>query len=117
MLQTIHLFSYGTLQLEQVQKQIFGQILPNEPDILVGFKMVFIEIVDKNVLQTSGQKQHPKLIYTSNKSDYIKGKVFKINKKQLKATDQYEVSDYKRIEVILESRTKAWVYVDKDMTL
>jgi gamma-glutamylcyclotransferase (GGCT)/AIG2-like uncharacterized protein YtfP len=41
----------------------------------------------------------------------INGKVFRITEAELKAADEYEVSDYKRIHVQLRSGNAAWVYV------
>jgi hypothetical protein len=41
----------------------------------------------------------------------VSGTVFKITAEELAAADAYEVSDYKRIETILASGTRAWVYI------
>jgi hypothetical protein len=37
--------------------------------------------------------------------------VFEITAAELAAADRYEVADYKRVEVVLCSGLKAWVYV------
>jgi hypothetical protein len=37
--------------------------------------------------------------------------VFRITPEELAAADSYEVSDYKRVSVVLTSGIEAWVYV------
>ncbi|MDE3145475.1 MAG: gamma-glutamylcyclotransferase, partial [Bacteroidota bacterium] len=46
--------------------------------------------------------------------DKIKGSVFAITGEELMQADKYEVDDYKRIAVTLESGKVAWVYVSRD---
>jgi gamma-glutamylcyclotransferase (GGCT)/AIG2-like uncharacterized protein YtfP len=41
----------------------------------------------------------------------VRGRVFRITDTELKAADEYEVADYKRVQVTLRSGNKAWVYV------
>lgn len=45
------LFSYGTLQLEQVQLETFGRLLKGEKDVLSGYKITMLEITDPEVLE------------------------------------------------------------------
>lgn len=104
------IFSYGTLQLEKVQIASFGRILNGTKDKLYGFQLVSIEITDENVLQQSEQKFHPMAIPGSS-SDYIDGVVFEITGAELIQADQYEVADYKRISVQLNSGIQAWIYI------
>lgn len=61
------LFSYGTLQLEQVQLETFGRLLKGEKDILEGYKLTMIEIMDAEVLRKSNQKFHPIISYSGDK--------------------------------------------------
>ncbi len=105
-----YLFSYGTLQLEKVQIASFGRILKGTNDKLNGYKLVSIEITDENVLQQSEQKFHPMAI-PGIRSDYIDGVVFEITSAELIQADQYEVADYKRIAVQLNSGIQAWIYI------
>jgi len=107
----IHLFSYGTLQLESVQMSSFGRHLVGRPDLMPGFKKEVVEITDPDVLAKSGEKFHPIVLLSSDPSDWVPGTVFLITEQELAAADAYEVSDYKRIEVVLASGIKAWVYV------
>ncbi|HMU44886.1 MAG TPA: gamma-glutamylcyclotransferase [Chitinophagaceae bacterium] len=108
------LFSYGTLQLEKVQLESFGRILKGEKDSFSSYKLISLEIKDPKVLEQSQQKFHPIAVYTGNRQDTIEGVVFEISKEELAKADAYEVDDYKRIEVKLDSGKKAWVYVSKD---
>jgi hypothetical protein len=59
-----NLFSYGTLQKEQVQLETFGRLLQGEKDILSGYKLNMLEITDPEVLRKSGQKYHPILEFS-----------------------------------------------------
>lgn len=109
-----NLFSYGTLQLERVQLDTFGRELEGSTDILIGFQLSILKIEDKAVIAASGLTEHPVLIYTNCILDRVEGTVFYITKDELLQADDYEVDDYKRIEVILNSGKKAWVYVSVD---
>ncbi|AFW00008.1 UDP-N-acetylmuramate--alanine ligase [Gluconobacter oxydans] len=108
---TILLFSYGTLQQDEVQLSSFGRLLHGEDDAMTGYTTSMVEITDPEVLRASGKRFHPVVIPSNNPSDEVPGKVFHITEKELKAADAYEVSDYKRIEVTLRSGRSAWVYV------
>jgi gamma-glutamylcyclotransferase (GGCT)/AIG2-like uncharacterized protein YtfP len=106
-----HLFSYGTLQLEQVQLETFGRLLKGTADALVGYRMEKVKIKDPDVLAVSKEPYHPIAIHTGHTQDFIEGSCFTITKKELEHADTYEVSDYKRVKTILRSGKEAWVYV------
>ena len=110
-LYAVALFSYGTLQLEAVQKKSFGRLLVGRTDAMPGFKKEMIEITDPDVIKLSGERFHPVVSASTNPNDEVVGKAFFISAEELEAADRYEVSDYKRIEVTLKSGIKAWVYV------
>ena len=103
------LFSYGTLQLPRVQLETFGRELMGEPDSLSGWVKTQIEITDLDVLRASGERFHPGLV--PGDGPRITGTVFELTDAELAAADAYEVSDYERIEVMLDSGTRAFVYV------
>ena len=107
----ILLFSYGTLQLESVQRASFGRVLAGSRDAMPGFKKSFVEITDPDVLAKSGERFHPIVVPTDDIGKKVDGTVFEITAAELAAADQYEVSDYKRVEVVLCSGLKAWVYI------
>jgi gamma-glutamylcyclotransferase (GGCT)/AIG2-like uncharacterized protein YtfP len=108
---TILLFSYGTLQQEEVQLSSFGRLLEGRADAMPGYRQSLIEITDPDVIRTSGKRFHPIVEVSGNSGDEVEGKVFWITEAELKAADDYEVADYKRIEVRLRSGNTAWVYV------
>ncbi|MCG8331566.1 MAG: AAA family ATPase [Chitinophagales bacterium] len=108
------LFSYGTLQSEQVQAATYGRRLKGKKDFLQGYKLEELEITDKTVLATSGKKMHPIAIKTENPEDQIEGTIFEITQQELLETDKYEVVDYKRVLGVSASGKEAWVYVSKN---
>jgi len=108
-----HLFSYGTLKQENVQLETFGRILEGSNDVLQRYCLEEIEITDEFVLKTSEKSFHPILFFTDHEEDEVKGAVFKITSTELLKADSYEVDDYERVEVILKSGIKSWVYVGK----
>ena len=107
------LFSYGTLQQKNVQLKSFGRILDGSKDILQKYVLNEIEITDESVLKISNKKFHPILFFTNNEKDEVCGTVFKITSSELLKADDYEVDDYERIEAILKSGVKSWVYIGK----
>lgn len=108
-----NLFSYGTLQKEQVQIETFGRILHGEKDILTGYKLKMVEITDSEVLRKSDQKYHPILEFSGNDEDEVKGVLFEITNEEILQADEYEVDDYKRIEKIFKSGKEGFIYVGK----
>lgn len=107
------LFSYGTLQKEQVQMETFGRILIGEQDILTGYRLEMLEITDPEVLRKSSQKFHPVLKFSGNPEDEIKGILFEITEEEILHADEYEVDDYQRIETVFKSGRSGFVYVGK----
>jgi gamma-glutamylcyclotransferase (GGCT)/AIG2-like uncharacterized protein YtfP len=108
------LFSYGTLQQENVQRETFGRLLNGAPDALVGFKQTLVEITNPDVLAKSGKRLHPIVTRSADENDRIAGTVFEISADELAAADEYEVDDYERIAVTLASGIEAWVYVQRN---
>lgn len=108
---TEKLFSYGTLQQEEVQRATFGRKLLGVPDHLIGYKLSMVKITDPQVLVTSGKEFHPILAHTGKEEDRVAGVVFEITSEELLQADRYEVADYKRIEAHFLSGATAWVYV------
>jgi len=107
-----NLFSYGTLQNENVQIKNYGRLLEGKWDKLNGYALSMIEIADAEVIALSGASHHPMVKHTGNVTDVVDGMVFEISADELKRTDEYEVDDYKRVQVSLESGKKAWVYIN-----
>lgn len=112
-LETENLFTYGTLQLEQVQLETFGRKLEGEPDALRGYKLVGITITDEEFVIKSGTANHRNLQFTGNSADVVEGMVFKVTSNELEQADSYEPGGYERVKVQLTSGAKAWVFVHK----
>lgn len=105
------LFSYGTLQFEQVQLDTFNRLLEGEPATLTGYIVGEVEITDAKVLKSSGQRFHPALIKTGQTTDTVTGTIFTITEQELTNADSYEVDDYIRVAETFNNGTNAWVYV------
>jgi gamma-glutamylcyclotransferase (GGCT)/AIG2-like uncharacterized protein YtfP len=111
------LFSYGTLQLENVQLATFGRRLAGQRDELAGFAQTEVAISDPAVVAASGKTHHPILSFTGRLADRVSGTVFEVTDAELAQADAYEVDDYRRVVVTLASGAKAWVYVDAQQPL
>lgn len=107
----ILLFSYGTLQLEVVQRAQFGRRLEGESDAIAGYRLSTVVIRDPTVVGLSGEEVHKILVATGDPEDVIHGMVFRITDAELAAADDYETADYARVEASLRSGRSAWVYV------
>jgi hypothetical protein len=107
------LFSYGTLQLADVQIELFGRRLDGEADTLTGFVVGTLEITDEAVVALSGEEVHL-VLRRGGPDDRIAGLALAVTDAELTAADQYETDDYRRIAVTLESGRGAFVYVAAD---
>jgi gamma-glutamylcyclotransferase (GGCT)/AIG2-like uncharacterized protein YtfP len=105
------LFSYGTLQNEEVQLKLFGRVFKGSADTLQGYKTAAIEITDEAFLSKGEQKNQLTAIISEDKNDSIKGMAFEITEGELLLADKYEPVGYRRIKVTLASGKEAWIYV------
>jgi hypothetical protein len=110
----IPLFSYGTLQLREVQLANYGRPLDGLPDALLGYRLEVLPDRDPGAVRISGTKTHMVARRTGDPADRVAGFVFLLTAEELAATDKYEGSDYARTELILESGRRALVYVEPD---
>ena len=106
------LFSYGTLQQEDVQIATFGRRLAGAADALVGYRQAMVAIDDPEVVRTSNKTHHPIVAFTGKSEDCAPGTVFEISDAELAHADDYEVAAYVRVKAPLASGIDAWVYVD-----
>jgi gamma-glutamylcyclotransferase (GGCT)/AIG2-like uncharacterized protein YtfP len=106
------LFSYGTLQQEDVQLSTFGRRLEGSGDELLGYERSLFKIEDPGVVATSGKTHHPMATFCGDPRSRVHGTVFEITADELANADKYEVAAYKRVLGDLKSGKKAWVYVD-----
>jgi hypothetical protein len=106
-------FSYGTLQQENVQLGTFGRPLQGQRDELLGFEPSLVRIEDPQVVATSGKTHHANVTFNGRNDSRVSGTVFEITDADLAAADQYEqLAAYKRVAAMLASGKQAWVYVD-----
>jgi gamma-glutamylcyclotransferase (GGCT)/AIG2-like uncharacterized protein YtfP len=108
----VALFSYGTLQQGEVQLATYGRELAGSPDALLGYVLAPVVIDDPHVVAISGSGVHTIARPTANPADRIPGVLFELTDAELEATDGYETNAYARVEVILESGRRAFVYVE-----
>lgn len=106
------LFSYGTLQQEDVQLANFGRRLSGKKDVLLGYVVGEVKITDERVLRESGKDMHPILTFTGDTSNKVLGTVFEISDKELARADDYEVDDYTRVSAELGSGLTCWIYAE-----
>ena len=106
------LFSYGTLQLEAVQLATFGRGLAGTSDVLPGFAVVPLTIDDPHVVAISGKAVHTMATFTGRDADAIAGTVFELTPEEIRSADTYEPAAVTRVAIVLQSGTRAWVYVD-----
>jgi gamma-glutamylcyclotransferase (GGCT)/AIG2-like uncharacterized protein YtfP len=104
------LFSYGTLQQKNVQLANFGRELVGVKDILPGYIIGEITITNERVIKESGKDVHLILRYTGKPSDKVRGTVFEISSEELLKADDYEVDDYQRKSVMMNSGRECWIY-------
>ena len=112
-----NLFSYGTLKQESVQLKNFGRLLEGHGDVLQGYCLREIEIQNKSVIKISGKKLHPIIVFTGKHEDEVRGEVFRVTLDELLKADGYEVEDYERVEVLLRSGIRSWVYASRRESL
>lgn len=94
------IFSYGTLMLPKIQKDLFDRIIVGKKDILNNYikKSIIIE-----------KEKYP-CIFFQEKSQ-VEGFIIEVTPEELSVTDKYEGQEYKRIKVLLNSGLESWVYM------
>ena len=106
------LFSYGTLQQEDVQLSTFGRRLDGQRDALVGFEQSLVKIDDPAVVAALGSTHHANVRFNGHDDNRVPGTVFEISDAELVSVDRYEAAySYARRAAWLASGQHAWVYV------
>ena len=108
------LFSYGTLRQPEVQRSLFGRELEGRETSIVGYRLEWLTITDAAVIATSGSDRHPLLVADDGSAgapSAVAGTVFRLTPAELRAADEYEVAEYRRVLVPLATGESAWVYV------
>lgn len=102
------LFTYGTLQNEDVQEDIFGRILKGTAETLIGYTLKEILIEEE-----FGIEPYPIIMETQSTDDSINGIMYEITTPELHKVDTYEGLHYKRVQVKLQSNETVWAYSAK----
>ena len=98
------LFSYGTLQIENVQMSTFGRRLQGQADELPQF--------EPSQVPAAGGGFHANVTFNGRSESRVKGTVYEITDAELAAADEFEqTAAYIRIAVTLASGMQSWVYV------
>ena len=109
------LFSYGTLQQEDVQLSTFGRKLDGEKDLLVGYEPSLVRIADPAVAERLKRTHHDNVKATGDDWSTVQGTVFDVTDEEIARADAFEAQyNYKRIHVPLASGKEAWCYVHAD---
>jgi gamma-glutamylcyclotransferase (GGCT)/AIG2-like uncharacterized protein YtfP len=105
-----HLFSYGTLQQEDVQLATLGRRLDGEPDDLIGYEPSLVKIEELHPVAESGKTHHAN-VRLGEGDGRVAGMVFEVTDAELARIDEYEMAfSYQRVVAKLASGKKAWVY-------
>jgi gamma-glutamylcyclotransferase (GGCT)/AIG2-like uncharacterized protein YtfP len=105
------IFSYGTLQEEDVQLSTFGRRLHGQPDELVGYEPSRVRIEDPEEAARLGRTHHANVKYNGREDSRVSGMTFEISEAELAEADNYEAAAfYRRFAVNLASGRQAWVY-------
>jgi gamma-glutamylcyclotransferase (GGCT)/AIG2-like uncharacterized protein YtfP len=108
------LFSYGTLQEEDVQLSTFGRRLIGQRDELPRFEQTLVRIGDPRVAAAIGKTHHANVEFSGNEDSRVAGMVFEITDAELASVDEYEVAFlYTRVVATLASGREAWLYVHR----
>jgi hypothetical protein len=106
------LFSYGTLQQDDIQLATYGRRLAGQRDELMGFEPALVKIEDPDLAARLGKTHHNDVRPVADPNSRVAGMVFEITDAELASTDDYEARfDYERIVAGLASGQQAWVYV------
>lgn len=106
------LFSYGTLQREDVQLSTFGRVFEGQPDELVGFELGVMRIEDPAFVAASGKADHAIVRFNGRNDSRVRGTVLEMTEREIADADQYEPAGYTRVSANLASGRPAWVYAD-----
>ena len=106
------LFSYGSLQREDIQLATFSRLLGGEHDALVGYEPSSVPITDAAVARRIGRTHHDNVTLTDRSDSRVQGMRFDVTDAELAQADVYEAEfDYARVAARLASGAEAWVYV------
>ena len=79
----IPLFSYGTLQLREVQLANYGRELDGTADALLGYRLIVLPDRDPDAVRISGTRTHMVARETGDPADRVPGVVFLLSADEL----------------------------------
>lgn len=107
------LFVYGTLRLPQVQLDTFGRVIDGNDEVLLGYTLDYLDVIDPHVPELSGRSTHPVLRATGNRLDKVFGRVLLVTDEEVDAADEYAAHSHHRARVLLTGDREAWVYIGR----
>lgn len=108
------IFSYGTLQSDKIQQEVFKRILTGTSDVLHGFLLRQIEIAEYDGNGKLYQSIYPVAYRTNDPDNFVKGVLYEVTDDELRWADEYEGEHYQRKQFQLASGNTAWVYISAD---
>ncbi|MFM8532005.1 MAG: gamma-glutamylcyclotransferase family protein [Acidimicrobiia bacterium] len=109
------LFSYGTLQLSEIQLATFGRPLAGSKDALVGYEPSRVKIQDPTIVERLNKTHHNNVVRSAVASSSVEGTAFEVTEAELEQADVYEAEfNYVHVVVPMASGNDAWVYVHDD---
>jgi gamma-glutamylcyclotransferase (GGCT)/AIG2-like uncharacterized protein YtfP len=104
------LFSYGTLQREDVQLETFGRRLTGEPDELLGFELGRVAIGEPAVAAKLGRSYYDDAV-PARSEIRLPGTVLEVTEDELATADHFELgAAYRRIAATTASGRSVWLY-------
>lgn len=103
---SVFIFSYGTLQDQKIQEELYGRTLSGHQDSLSGYILSTINLPENSLQQNTYFIAQ----YTGSPNDRITGFCYEITSAELLITDAYEGEAYTRKSVHLNSGRMCLVY-------
>src|SRR5918999_288038 len=98
------LFSYGTLQHDDVQRSTFGRLLRGEADELLGYHRSSVKIDNAALATALGRTHHANATFSGDESARVPGSVFEVSDAELTRADEFEAPfSYRRVTALLAS--------------
>ena len=105
-METLQLFSYGTLQHSDIQQSLFKRKLEGTADKILRYKLGTISIPENH----PNAQTYFIAIYTGDEKDILDGICYTINASELSLIDDYEGPAYERATVISISGKEVLIY-------
>jgi len=100
-----HVFAYGHLQNDEIQMRVFKKIINGHREVLKGYTISDKMVADKFPAKESSGP------LTTDVDGGLEGTVLSLTETQLKLVDAFEGNLYERMQVLLLSGLKVWIYI------